>query len=121
MAIVPTDLSGVETNLARRIIAVARFIAPCLDTLDGEPRLDAIALLLGVAAEAKTRGSRLVKSQRVGPASVDYTTAGSWFSDDDKSALRGLCGVSASDGHPIGSFPKPTRAYARLWPEEKAD
>lgn len=119
--IAATDLPGVDANLARRIIAVARFIAPCLDSLVDEPRLDAIALLVGVAAEAKARGSRLVKSQRVGPASVDYSTAGSWFSDDDKSALRALCGVSATGGHPIGAFPKPSRAYSRLWPEEMAD
>lgn len=114
------DLAGVDENLARRILAVARFIAPGLDHLDGEPRNDAIAILLGVAAEAKARGSRLVKAQRVGPASVDYQ-AGSWFADDDRNALRALCAAPATTGHPVGSFPKPARVFSRLWPEERAD
>lgn len=114
------DLTGVDENLARRILAVARFIAPGIDLLDGEPLMDAIAILLGVAAEAKARGSRLVKAQRIGPASVDYQ-AGSWFSDDDRWALRALCGVPATSGHPVGSFPKPARVFSRLWPEETAD
>lgn len=113
-----SDLTGVEDRLARRILAVARTIAP-LETLEkGSDSWDeAIAVLLGVADEARARGSRLVKSQRVGTASVDYSAAESWFSSDDRAALRALCGGPASQPGPVGSFPA-SRLVTRLWPEE---
>lgn len=113
------SLIGVDDDLANQIVAVAYSIAPCLDTLtEGPERNAAIAILRGVAAEAKSRGSRLVKSQRIGPASVDYTSADSWFSSDVRAALRALCGPGAVSGTPIGRFPK-AGLLTRLWPEEE--
>jgi len=112
----PDDLTGVDATLARRIIAVGRSIAPGIDNLAGDLREDALAILAGVAGEAKARGSRLVKSQRIGPASVDYTATASWFSEDDKNALRNLCVVTPSTQGPIGQFPA-AGMVSRVWPE----
>lgn len=112
-----SDLTGVEQQLALRILAVARTIAP-LDTLEGSARDEAIAILRGVADEARGRGSRLVKSQRIGTASVDYSAAESWFSTDDRAALRALVGaVDSGAGLPVGQFPT-SRLVGRLWPED---
>lgn len=112
----PDDLAGVDESLARRIISVARSIAPCLDSLTGDARDDAIAILKAVAAEVKSRGSRQVVSQHVGPATVTYDV-GSAFTSDDRAALRDLCSTSpAVGGHPTGSFPK-ERPVGRVWPE----
>lgn len=120
----PSDITGVDEDLARRVIAAARTIAPCLDSLvDGvdedapKPKSDAIAILRGVAREGQSRGSRLVKSQRIGPASVEYTSADSWFSTDDRNSLRSLCAFVSSAGLPLGHFPAPSTAIAGLWPE----
>jgi hypothetical protein len=111
------DLTGVDSEMARRIIAVARSFAPCLDSLTEGNRTDAIAILTGVANEALDRGARHVKSERIGPAAVEYTSAVSWFSGDDKAALRALCGAASTGGLPIGSFPRPG-IIGRLWPGE---
>jgi hypothetical protein len=113
-----TDLAGVDETLALRVIATARSIAPCLQTLEGDDRDTAIAILRGVAAEAKRRGARHVKGQSVGPARVDYGAAESWFFPDDRAPLRALCGGSAPTGGPIGSFPT-SSLVSRLWPEER--
>ncbi|PPF64544.1 hypothetical protein C5E11_03895 [Clavibacter michiganensis] len=112
------DLTGVDELTAHRILAVAHTIAPCLDTLDGEPKSRAIAVLRGVAADVLPRGSRRVKSQRIGPASVEYFDAASWFSTDDRAALRGLCQSASAGNTPIGQFPRPG-ILKNLWPEEK--
>lgn len=112
------DLAGVENGLALRIIAAALFIAPGLDDLEaGRDREMAIAVLLGVAKEARVRGARHVKSQRMGPGSVEYVSAAAWFTDEDKGSLRALCGPGAGAGQPAGSFPKPG-LIGRLWPEQ---
>jgi hypothetical protein len=113
-----TDLSVTDQGLALRIIAVALSIAPGLDDLPtGRNRQMAVAILNGVAAEAGLRGSRFVKAQRMGPASVDYSSVDSWFSADDRIALRSLGGIGASR-LPVGYFPKPG-LLGRLWPEEQ--
>lgn len=119
----PADLTGVDETLARRILAVARSIAPGIDDLvDGEgendpkPRTDAIAILSGVAAEAPGRGPRHVQSQGIGPARVTYRSVESWFSPDDRAALRALCGDDPRAGGPVGSFPSGS-AFGRVWPE----
>jgi hypothetical protein len=117
----PTDLTGIDEVMALRILAVARSIAPCLDSLIDEPRKSAIAILTGVAGEARDRGSRLVQSQRVGTASVTYRTVESWFSDDDRDALRGLCSVAEATAGPVGSFPRPDTGTSRLWPERNEE
>lgn len=122
MAIDALDLKVPDKVLARRVLAHARVIAPCLPSLDGDAREDAIAILEGVAREAMARGSRLVTSQSVGSARVSYGSASSWFTDDDRDALRALCPaaatVSAATGHPVGAFPRPTALYKHVWPEE---
>lgn len=122
MGIAPGDLAGVEANLARRVIASARSIAPCLDSLadESEEKATAIAILLAVAGEVKLRGSRQVASQRIGSASVNYRDVGSAFTDDDRDALRSLCVVAPPAGAPKGSFPRPAAALERMWPEEYA-
>lgn len=112
-----TDLTGVDADLALRIIAVARTIAPCLDNLDGVPKATAIAILKSIAKEARSRGSRNIRRQAVGPASIEYTSSDSWFSDDDRASLRSLCGTAMSSGDPIGSFPRPG-VVNRMWPED---
>lgn len=114
----PTDLTGVDETLARRVLLHARSIAPCLNNLpDGDDRDGAIAVLRGVAAEATARGSRQIKGQRIGSASVDYTGVDSWFSVDDKAALRSLCSVGTPGPTPIGEFPKPARVISSMWPD----
>jgi hypothetical protein len=112
------DLTGIDELMALRILAVARTIAPCLDTLVDSPRAEAIAILRGVAGEAKERGSRLVQSQGVQTARVVYRTVESWFSDDDRDALRSMCSISTAPAGPIGSFPE-SHLVRRLWPEDE--
>lgn len=123
MTITAEDLNVPDELLARRVLAHARVIAPCLQTLTGDAREDAIAILQGVAREAMARGARSVVSQSVGTARVSYGSASSWFTDDDRAALRVLCPAVAesvaSAGHPVGRFPNPTRAYKTVWPEEE--
>ena len=122
----PSDLSGVDETLARRIIAYARSVAPCLDSLvDGldedaaKPKSDAIAILLGVAKEVPKAGKTRVKNQRTGQGAVEYFPITSAFSDDDRAALRALCAaVTPAGGLPVGSFPAPSRAVSRMWPDE---
>lgn len=123
----PSDITGVDADLARRILVTARSIAPCLDTLEdeegeGTPKLrsDAISIIKGVAAAGGSRGSHLVKKQNVGPAGVEYN-AGSWWSDDDRAALRSLCAIAtdATGGHPIGEFPATSRVVSRMFPEDQ--
>lgn len=116
-----TDLPGVDESLARRIIATARSIAPGLDDLTGEPYEDAIAILLGVATDAGPRGSRMIKSQRTATSGVEYFDVASWFSADDRAALRALVSAIATGGLPQGSFPRPSRALSHIMPHEIYD
>ena len=115
--ITPTDFPGVDENVARRLLVAARSIAPCIDSFtDGsEEKKNAIAILLGVLAEAPTPGSRRVRAQRIGSASVDYWDAATWL-PQDRSDLRSLCASAVVPGLPVGSFPA-ERPISRLWPE----
>jgi hypothetical protein len=110
--IYPSDLTGVEETLARRVIAMARSIAPGLDDLtDDNATQDAIAILVGVAGVAAGRGSLLIKQQVMGPARVMYTDVPSWFTDDDRAALRALVEANSTPAFgPLGDFPKPSRS-----------
>lgn len=112
------DQVGTDEDLAREVIVVARSIAPCIASFlpDSEEQLDAIAILRRVYAEARARGSRLVQSQRIGPASVEYRSVRSAFEGDAERALRALCSTSPAAGLPVGSFPR-DRPISRLWPE----
>jgi len=123
--ITPTDISGVDPDVARRVIAEARSIAPCIDSVvdgagatDPKPRSDAIAIIKGIAIEGAGRGSRLVKSERTGPSQAEYFAVSSWFSAGDRAALRALCtdGSTAPTGLPVGSFPVIDPACGP-WPE----
>lgn len=117
MPFTPHDLGGDE-DAARRILALARSIAPCIDSFgDGsEEKKDAVAILKGVATAVAARGARHVRSEAVGTARVTYEV-GSAFTDDDRDSLRALCGASSGRGDtPAGSFPK-ERPIGRVWPE----
>lgn len=115
--ITPEDLPGVDENVARRLLVAARSIAPCIDSFgdDSEEKKNAIAVLLGVLADAPAVGSRRVRSQRIGSASVDYWNADTWLAED-RAALRSLCASAGRGGLPVGSFPA-DRPIGRLWPE----
>ncbi len=115
--ITPNDITGAEENVARRLLIAARSIAPCIDSFEdgSEEKKNAIAILLGVLADAPVAGTRRVRAQRIGSASVDYWNAETWL-PEDRSALRSLCASGTSGGIPRGSFPE-QRPVNRLWPE----
>ncbi|MEX8031684.1 hypothetical protein AB6V29_01465 [Microbacterium sp. 20-116] len=118
--ITPEDFPGVDEDAARRIIVAARSIAPCIDVFpdESEEKKNALAILRGVAAEAPAAGSRRVRAQRIGSASVDYWDANTWRAED-RAALRSLCPAATASGAPRGSFPT-DRPLAKLWPEHYA-
>lgn len=113
----PTDISTDE-DLAREVLAEARSIAPCIFSLskDSEEWRTAVAILKRVARDVAARGSRMVRAQRIGPASVDYANVVSAFTGSPTRGLRALCGAGAAGAGPVGSFPK-ERLTGRLWPE----
>lgn len=115
--IVPDDITGVDADTARRIIVVARSIAPCLDALEEgtEEHKTALAILRGVAAELPAPGERRLRSMSRAGTSVTFETIRSSFTDDDRIGLEALCGVPRAGG-PIGSFPTST-PISRIWPE----
>lgn len=112
----PSDV-GQDEDLAREVLIVGRSIAPCLDGFEtgGEQWKDAVAILSRVYQTAVDRGSMLVKSQSIGPASVTYQDVRSAFDGQPRAALKALCPAAAS-GMPKGSFPE-DRPVIRLWPE----
>lgn len=115
--IVPGDLTGLDEAVARRLIATARSIAPCLDSLVGDAREDAIAILLGVAAELPAPGTGRVRSQSRNGTSVTWADFSTAFTADYRAALRALCGTIGAAGAPVGSFPRSTMTAA-VWPPE---
>lgn len=117
MTISHTDI-GVEEDLGRRLLVRARIIAPCLDSLDGEARKDAIAILKGVAAELPAAGYGRARSLARDGTSVTFTDVGSAFTADDVTALRSLCSAATPAGLPVGSFPD-SRITTKVWPEER--
>lgn len=116
--ITPNDISPDE-DLARRVLARARSIAPGIDSIpdDDDRRVTVIAILRGVVAEIPPKGSRRVRSRSRNGTSISYGDIGGAFSDDDIASLRSECRVPAA-GLPLGSFPK-ARAFGRVWPEEE--
>jgi hypothetical protein len=114
------DLSGIEEQLALRVFAGARSIAPCIASIDplSDEGREVLALLRGIAADADmlAPGDRLVASEKSGTQSVTYST--SWYSVDDRTVLRSYCTGSAStSGGSIGVFPT-ARPIVKLWPED---
>lgn len=112
------NMIGADESLAREVLVIARDIAPCIASLssDSEAGKDAIAILSRVYREITSRGSRLIRSQRLGPASVEYASVSSAFEGDPTRALRSLCVKANTSGHSTGSFPM-ERAFTRVWPE----
>ncbi|WP_336653077.1 MULTISPECIES: hypothetical protein [unclassified Leucobacter] len=112
------DMIGTDEDLAREVLIVARGIAPCISSFaaGSEEQKDALAILRRVYTDIQKRGPRFVKSQRIGPASVDYGSISSAFDGDPSRALRALCSNMNGRGLSVGSFPK-ERPVSRLWPE----
>lgn len=112
------DIVGADEDLAREVLIVARDIAPCLDSFadESEEQKNALAILRRVYKDTAARGSRFVKSQSVGPASVTYADIESAFAGQPLRALRALCASATVPGLPRGSFPV-ERPISRLWPE----
>ena len=111
------DLPSLDPDVARRLIATARSIAPCLDALVDEAKESALAILVGVAAELPATGTSRMRSQSRNGTSVTWGDYSSAFSADARAALRALCGASAA-GAPVGSFPVSTMTR-RIWPAEE--
>lgn len=113
------DIGGDE-DLARRVLSYARSIAPIDQIVDYELRKDAIAILRAAAKAGAERGSMLIANQRIAAAGVTYREVSSWFTDDDRNALRTICNSSSSSPTgpgPVGHFPKPSRVLGAIWPE----
>lgn len=117
MGINPEDISTDE-DLAREVLAEARAIAPCIFSFDeaSEEWKTAVSILKRVSADVAARGSRMVRSQRIGSAAVDYATVRSAFDGSPSRGLRALCNAGAGAALPRGSFPR-ERPISRLWPE----
>lgn len=112
---------GADEDLAREILAIGRAIAPCLASLpaDSDVLSDAKAILRRVYKTAAARGSQMVKSQRLGGASVEYADVADAFAGQPTRALKALCAeVSGQSqrGHSVGVFPA-ARPISRVWPE----
>ena len=116
------DLPGVEPQTVRRLLAVARSFAPCLQNLEGEDRETAIAILEGVAAELPAPGSSRIRSMSRNGTSTSFADVRSAFTMDDRTALRTLCGAAtslAASASPAGSFPA-SGIITDQWPEKTA-
>ena len=113
MAIDPTDVHD-DVDLARRVLAYARPVAPCLQSLEGEPREEALSILKAVASRVQTAQHGL---KAVGDWSFfSDVEMGGYFGVNDQEALRALCGRPPSSGRgPAYSFPEPDEALRRVW------
>ena len=116
--ITPNEL-GENEDLARRVLARARVIAPCIDSFpdQSEQKKTAIAILRGVLAELPEPGSSRMRSLSRNGTQVSYSDITSAFSEDDIVSLRAMCAGAMSSGMPRGSFPI-DRRFERLWPDE---
>jgi hypothetical protein len=116
--VITHDNIGADEDLAREVLIVARDIAPCISSFadDSEEQKDALAILKRVYKDIAARGSRFVKGQRIGSASVDYADIQSAFDGQPRRALRSLCSTPSAAGAPRGSFPI-ERPIARIWAE----
>ena len=106
-----------DKDLADRVIAYGRTLAPCLQTLEGQDLTDTVAVLKNVAKVAAGRLPGL-KARAVGDWSWTYLTdaeMGSMIGPDDRAVLSRVCNLKPVGG-PRGSFPAPPREYLRLWP-----
>lgn len=117
MPITHSDITTDE-DLGRRVLARARVIAPCLDTLTptSENGKTAIAILKGVVAELPAPGEARLRSLSRNGTSVSMAAIASAFEGDAEISLRSLCASSGRGGLPAGSFPA-SSPLGRLWPE----
>lgn len=115
------DQLGNDEDLAREVLVIAHDIAPCLTSLEPESEAEknALAVIRRVYGDALARGSRMVKGQRIGSASIDYADIASAFEGQPTRALRAICSARKASGAPRGSFPT-ERPLQRLWPEHYA-
>ncbi|MGN8762612.1 MULTISPECIES: hypothetical protein [Bacillati] len=114
------DLAHIHDDLtvARRVLAYAQTIAPCITSLTGEAQVLALAILRGAAASL-AGSDRRIKSRQSGEWSRTYFSdaeLGSVFSPDDTRTLAAMCPGSGRGVGPVGSFPPPDGAYRNLWP-----
>lgn len=115
------DLGIRDEDLARRVLARARTIAPCIDNFpeDSEERKDAIAILKGVIAELPAAGEARIRSVGRNGTNITLADIASAFDGDASISLRSLCGeVTTSGAEPLGSFPEDS-LFERLWPSER--
>ncbi|NIH52544.1 hypothetical protein FHX76_000412 [Lysinibacter cavernae] len=109
---------GNDEDLAREVLVIGRSIAPCLTSFtdESEEQKNALAILRRVYKEVAGRGSRFVKAQRIGSASVDYGSVSSAFDGDPRRALEALCASAGRAGAPAGRFPAEA-TVSKIWPE----
>ena len=119
MPITHSDITTDE-KLGRRVLARARVIAPCLDSLDAnsDEGKTAIAILEGVIAELPAAGEARLRSVSRNGSSATFEAIASAFEGDAEISLRALCGAASAGALPQGSFPEST-TVRRLWPEER--
>lgn len=119
MAIIAAELSCDE-DLGRRVLLYASSVAPCLQSLDGERREDAVAVLRSIAADIESAPGYRVKSRTRGEWTTTYfsdTEITSIISAADRDALKMLCGGARLAGSPRGQFPAPHLPLLHMWPE----
>lgn len=109
---------GTDEDLAREVVVMGLSIAPCISSFEvgTEEYKNAVSILKRVYRDIAGRGSRLVKAQRIGSASVDYLDVESAFDGQPRRALRALCAAGTGGGMPLGSFPA-DRPISRMWRE----
>ncbi|WP_374978100.1 hypothetical protein ACEYYH_10490 [Microbacterium trichothecenolyticum] len=112
----PNQIPGITEFKARRILQIARTFVPCLDSLTGEEKANAIAILQAAALELPEPGSRRVRSQSRNGTSRSLDAYESAFTLEDRAALRALCGSAPATPTPVGSFPE-ERPLSGVWPE----
>ncbi|MGA6128830.1 MULTISPECIES: hypothetical protein [unclassified Microbacterium] len=119
MPITHTDITADE-ELGRRVLARARVIAPCLDSLDKESEegKTAIAIIKAVIAELPSAGEARLRTVSRNGSSASFAEISSAFDGDATVSLRALCGSAAQVGLPRGRFPERSAA-SRSWPEER--
>lgn len=113
------DLTGVEEQLARRVVIHARRLVPSITTVtEEEVKKDAVAILLGIADRASSGHGGTVASQSRNGTSISFREIRRAFTDDAIEDLRSLfeAPLPARGGLPVGAFPKP-QSTPRLWPE----
>lgn len=112
------DLRLGDDDLANRIIAYARGLAPCIDNLPpGTERESVVAILRSAGLDAAER-VRGLKSHTAGDWTWTYFSdaeMSSVWTDDDRRVLASICPAAETAGGPVGCFPPPPEQYKELW------